>query len=321
MESKAVREARARLAAVDAKIKEFDDAFAKRDSVLAAIDAKVKRAMAKYAKRPVIKAMPQNQFELRRDGIAAFHLGWSGSEALKKAKRAPALAAALLTDNEKVTFGNSGMPGTIKGQAAKTRYVSAATVKEIDRLDWLARAAEKRAMEARARWKAAKAAAYANVANPHPTPDEIALAVAEKALLNRDRNDANAFDSYKRSRLVDYDRKYAVEHLDHALSKSDAPCPCSPCASARNQAEWAAKQKARDAERAAAAKAREKAIARAAKVSFICPACSEESVSPVVDGDVECGYEDCAWSGAAIALRTKKVPRSSRVGPVITEAA
>lgn len=314
MASKAVQEARARLAAVDAEIKAFDDEFAQRDTLIATAKAKAKRVVSKYTKRPVIKAMPQNEYEVRPDGIGAFHLGWSGGDAAKSIKRAPALAKALVEGNEKVSFGNSGMPGSFRGVAAKTKYVTPATVRELDRLDRLALAAEKRGREARARWKDAKKAAY-EAAGERPTVDEIALAVAEQALVNREAVRANSFDQYKRNRLVEFDRVDAVAHLEAAIAKT-TPCPCGRCKGALQRAAWEAETKARTAARDAAAKAREKAVAKAPKVSFICPACSEESVSPVVDGDVECGYQDCGWSGAAIALRTKRVPKSSPVGPI-----
>jgi len=315
MASKAVQEARARLAAVDAEIKAFDEQFAQRDTLIANAQAKVRRATAKYAKRPVIKAQPQNEYEVRRDGLAAFHLGWSGSEALKGAKRAFSLAKALIEGNEKVSFGNSGMPGTFKGVAAKTKYVTPATVKELDRLDRLALAAEKRGREARARWKDAKKAAY-EAASQRPSVEDIALAVAEQALINREAVRSNSFDSYRRERLEQHDRVDAVKHLDAAVAKV-TPCPCNRCQQVIRQAAWDAESKARAADKAAKAKAHEKAVAKAPKVSFICPACSEESVSSVIDGDVTCGYtDDCRWSGAAIALRTKRVPKSSPVGPL-----
>lgn len=319
MATKAVREARARVAAIRKQIAEFDANAAKAAADAKALNEKAKRAAKRFARRPIIRALPMDEYAVMPNGLANYGLGYYGEG--KDAKSEKALAEAIASGAVKVSLSQAGNAHTAKGAAMRTRYLSPATVKELARLDRLADAAEKRGREARARWKAAKKAAFER-ATDKPTVDEIAAAVAASGWIRRKIQGYDSFSTYKRQRLEDYDLRYALEHLAHAESGATTPCPCSTCAGARNQAEWKARDAARVKAREAEAKARARAEAKAPRVRFTCPACGNDSIAPLINGEVECQWGDrCGQESQASALRVKRMPKGTEARAIYDDEA
>jgi hypothetical protein len=244
-----LQEARARLATIDAKIKDIDAKEAARQKAMEPAMRRHAAFVKRVGKRAIIKACPQDEYVLRISGLASYNLGWS--RIAGEAKSAKAITEAVLA-GEKVTFGSGygGVQLSAKGAAQRTRYVDPVTVRAIARLDKIASDLERRGREARQAWKDAKKAAYlASDAKVDVT--DLAAVVGEGAWISRAVRESTMSDNYTRERLVDYERPNAAKHLEHVRSKSKEPCECGKCREARRSAEWAAAAKARAAREAA----------------------------------------------------------------------
>jgi hypothetical protein len=308
-----VAEARERLAAIDTQVKAIDERVAARVASQQPVETKIAALVKRSARRPIIKAEPQGEFALAKNGLAVYHLSWGGGA--PEGASAKAIAGVVLA-GEKITFGSGGVSLSVKGAAQRTRYVDQATVRRLDALNKKAEDCERRAREARQAWKDAKAAYYRE--SPYKvTPEEIATMVGQGTVLLRQRRDATSMsEKYQRERLVERERPTAQRHLDHVLSKSKDPCPCETCEGARRRATWAAQAEANQRAKEAKEREREKQLAKAPRVSFTCPSCGMDSISPIFPGtgEVECQSERCGDTAIASAIRFKRVAKTTPIG-------
>lgn len=314
MATKAVREAKAALAAAQrtlaAKVAEVKAADAARKKAQEAAD----KVVAPARKRPVLILRPgENVLIGTLASVRPSDIQYS--QEAKDALSLPVKARQqrffdlFVSGALKVNLASEGVSMTLRGLAAKTRTVDKATLSRLAALDRKASDAERRAREAREAWRAAKRAAHA--AGGKVSPEDFASWLARWATISVSvSRGPNAYTGELERAVV-----AAKAHLDHLEAQSSDPCPCEVCRGQRWNREREVAEAQRQAKRDAEAKAREKAIARAPRVQFTCPACGDESVSPVLDGEVECQEEGCGATLRADAIRTKRVPKSVPVGP------
>ncbi len=317
---KVVAEARARVAAVKAKITAFDAEMAAAQKTREPALHKVEAVRKRLARRHVVARDSQGSYTVSREGLAVWtpdRYGPAGKETKRKA-----LIALLPT--VKFDLSGSSIACSFRTVVQRTRQIDDKTLREIDRLDRIARGLEQRAHAARKAWSEAKAAAFE--AGDKVEPDAFAAEIADLTLA---RNEANRLrdpldQSYKRQWLVD-ELAREQKHLTWAEGDRKGDCPCPRCRQQREQARWAAEQAARAKAEAERAKAEAKAEAKMPKLRFRCPSCEEWSIAIIREGFhegervefVECQFDagDCGQETAVESLATKfrrRVPASEK---------
>jgi hypothetical protein len=240
---KQLREARDRLADVEAKIAVHD----KRRAELEAAAKPAKTALEALRKRskPAIVFAAQ-EYRVLDAGLADIGRGWSGEGKGLTGKK---LAAAIVAGEVSLSTG-SGSSTKAKGLQQRLRVPSKAAILRIRR----ARAKANRASQAysRATQLLRDAIRESYVEGGKVEVETLAKVVARRfELLDAiSASEPGMMDEYNRQRLVDYDLADAKTHLGHAkaVAAGTAPetgCPCHSCAVDRSNAEREAARVAR----------------------------------------------------------------------------
>lgn len=245
---KALREARAALAAIEAKRKELVAAIAEAGKDRVPIEAKV-AAIAKRRRRvQVIKFLAGAYYVGTLADLTA-EIRYAFKDGAKPTPKA--IRDGLESGTIKIGAGGYGQSYSLKGLLPRIRLLDKPTFRTYQRKV----AARKRAEAALAKARAAEAEAFkaAYAAGAKPDAGQVIAGIVDAAMATA-RLEAHPEQFGLRHELErltaddDYSAKgIATLHLKHLQSGSSEPCPCHSCAGARAEAKRQQEEAARRA--------------------------------------------------------------------------
>lgn len=237
MASKAIREAQA---AVDALLAERATLQAELDAAEAARAPLVKKVEAIRARRTRVPIVSNTGGQLWLSSVAAFTAETYGLRAIAKdhGVKPKLIAEALASGGLKVS-AISGVSLTLRGLNGRVRSPESGDVAAFRRAVKARELADKKAREAKNREREAMQRVFDNGAKI--STDDLLTGILEDAVA-RARKELSPEPHDLRRRIHDLDSyenaplRVAQRHLDFAKSGSTEPCPCSTCATDRQQA-------------------------------------------------------------------------------------